>query len=347
MFHDLTLVIICALYFSMTFASSLNESRSNTSSERTIYNITYLYVEQYPYESIIDETWRFHFGRENKSLQGIISRAVNLISNTHCPHFNFQPRKVENFKTLNDYLVSPDIKSLNDDGYEGEYFMLAPVPVSVRLYYNMHYKPRLFSWLSGFADTPGVVVVRRLDDVYLLESLLMALKESTLFLYFLFGILPSVAVLMWIVDRKWKIDEHVRSWRGMFSKMYWAVVTMATVGYGDIVPVTAIGKILSVLWMLVSLIVVACFTSVITTRMVEPAVNLLNKEIAVVKGTWDETIGRLLVNHYRSSNYTLTVDTYEELLDKVRDNTTLFAGFLDYNVAATMQKEMTEKHLGE
>jgi len=51
--------------------------------------------------------------------------------------------------------------------------------------------------------------------------------------------------------------------------LWWSVVTVTTVGYGDVVPITALGKLFGALTMVSALLVIALPVSVIGTRFVE------------------------------------------------------------------------------
>ena len=52
--------------------------------------------------------------------------------------------------------------------------------------------------------------------------------------------------------------------RGVGQGIWWAMVTMTTVGYGDKAPKTLGGRVVALVWMLVSVILIASFTAVIT-----------------------------------------------------------------------------------
>ncbi len=49
--------------------------------------------------------------------------------------------------------------------------------------------------------------------------------------------------------------------------IYWAIVTITTVGYGDVVPVTAMGRALSAVGMLVGFAIIAVPTGIITAEL--------------------------------------------------------------------------------
>lgn len=51
------------------------------------------------------------------------------------------------------------------------------------------------------------------------------------------------------------------------ASIYWAIVTTTTVGYGDVVPVTVIGKILASIMMITGYAIIAVPTGLISVEM--------------------------------------------------------------------------------
>ena len=51
------------------------------------------------------------------------------------------------------------------------------------------------------------------------------------------------------------------------KSIYWAVVTLTTVGYGDVVPVTAVGKFLASIIMILGYGIIAVPTGIVTAAM--------------------------------------------------------------------------------
>ncbi len=58
-----------------------------------------------------------------------------------------------------------------------------------------------------------------------------------------------------------------------FNALYWAGISLATVGYGDIYPITVIGKTLGVITSLVGIAIVALPIGVISTKFMEKIKN--------------------------------------------------------------------------
>ena len=53
------------------------------------------------------------------------------------------------------------------------------------------------------------------------------------------------------------------------NSIYWAIVTMTTVGYGDITPATALGKFLSACVMLMGYTIIAVPTGIVSVSMMK------------------------------------------------------------------------------
>ncbi|MBV9492004.1 MAG: transporter substrate-binding domain-containing protein [Verrucomicrobia bacterium] len=79
----------------------------------------------------------------------------------------------------------------------------------------------------------------------------------------LLAALGTVAGLIWLCERRVNASQFGRGdpVRGLGSSLWWAAVTMTTVGYGDVSPRTCKGRMVAVLWMFVSLVIVSVFTA--------------------------------------------------------------------------------------
>ena len=84
-----------------------------------------------------------------------------------------------------------------------------------------------------------------------------------LIISFLVLILLLVGTLAWLMERK-RNPEHFNPnpIKGIAGGIWWAAVTMTTVGYGDLTPKTMGGRLIALLWMFASMLLVS---SVIAT----------------------------------------------------------------------------------
>lgn len=60
------------------------------------------------------------------------------------------------------------------------------------------------------------------------------------------------------------------------TSIYWAVVTMTTVGYGDIAPRTAVGQLLALILMVVGYAIIAVPTGIVSAELTRAATNRSN-----------------------------------------------------------------------
>lgn len=111
-------------------------------------------------------------------------------------------------------------------------------------------------------------------------------------------LLLAVGVLAWLLERKENPDHFGGNRRqGIFAGFWWAMVTMTTVGYGDLAPRSVGGRILGMIWMLTALLLVSFFTASITSALtvgqlsqrISGANDLARMRVASVPGTTSAT----------------------------------------------------------
>lgn len=96
--------------------------------------------------------------------------------------------------------------------------------------------------------------------------LIGALKRSThqifLFLFTVFMLVTIFAALIYM------IEPAEAGFTSIPIAVYWAIVTLTTVGYGDIVPVTPLGRAISTLVMLIGYSIIAVPTGVFSAEVI-------------------------------------------------------------------------------
>jgi voltage-gated potassium channel len=101
------------------------------------------------------------------------------------------------------------------------------------------------------------------------DALWMALKASrhkiVVFLLAVFSIVCIMGTLMYLIEG----PEH--GFTSIPVAVYWAIVTMTTVGYGDIAPQTVPGQAIAALVMIMGYAIIAVPTGIVSAEMVRTA----------------------------------------------------------------------------
>lgn len=103
----------------------------------------------------------------------------------------------------------------------------------------------------------------------LTKALRASIYKIIVFMTFIFILVILLGTLMYIV-------EHGNpGFRSIPSSIYWAIVTITTVGFGDIVPVTYLGKLISSVIMLAGYAIIAVPTGIVTAEIANSRHNKL------------------------------------------------------------------------
>ncbi len=96
----------------------------------------------------------------------------------------------------------------------------------------------------------------------LLKSLKLSFPKIMVFFLFVVIMVISLGTMMYMVEG----SQPGTPFTDVPTSIYWAVVTMTTVGYGDIVPVTFVGRILSAVVMLLGYTIIAVPTGIVSAQ---------------------------------------------------------------------------------
>ncbi|XP_073256589.1 uncharacterized protein [Porites lutea] len=124
---------------------------------------------------------------------------------------------------------------------------------------------------------PGTEYITNEEQINALSVVLDAVKSSwPLFAVTL--VLTAIAgIVMWALDTYWNSEEFPRSFiRGSWDGFWWSFISMTTVGYGDKTPKSVVGRIFSIIWIQLGLVIMAIFMAHITS-----ALTVLNLEMGL------------------------------------------------------------------
>ncbi len=138
--------------------------------------------------------------------------------------------------------------------------------------------PLYIGWLFGPVRYLMVIRTFRLIRVFrvfklfsflqegdlLMRSIIISAPKIGVFFLFMVILVISMGTLMYIVEG----SIPGTPFTDIPTSIYWAVVTMTTVGYGDIAPATFMGRVLSAIVMLMGYTIMAVPTGIVSAQMV-------------------------------------------------------------------------------
>ena len=138
--------------------------------------------------------------------------------------------------------------------------------------------PLYLGWIIGSARYLMILRTFRLIRVFRVFKLFSFLEEGDklmkslrlsshkILVFFLFVVIMTISLgtLMYMVEG----NEPDTQFTDVPTSIYWAIVTMTTVGYGDIAPVTLVGRFLSAIIMLLGYTIMAVPTGIVSAQFI-------------------------------------------------------------------------------
>jgi len=128
-----------------------------------------------------------------------------------------------------------------------------------------------------FSGSQSLLVLRalRLLRIFRIFKLSLYLSEMQFLSVAIKGSLRKISIFMLIVltlviilgSVMYLVEGGKNGFESIADSIYWAIVTITTVGYGDISPVTSMSKFVASVIMLTGYAIIAVPTGIITTEM--------------------------------------------------------------------------------
>ncbi|XP_031563547.1 uncharacterized protein LOC116299055 [Actinia tenebrosa] len=247
---------------------------------------------------------------------------------------NFDNRTKQVKGTLKDYITQAlqiccSSLKLNysqmkvDSSKEIELFIRKDRSAGLSFYFpvfaNKYQKEKFQRPFVGLYDSPGpVIFVYDKDNTK--GAVFTALTQSWQ-IPALCVLLASISgVILWFLDHKHNKHELPQEFhRGSCVGLWWAFVTMTTVGYGDIAPKSFRGRLFAVIWMIIGCIALTLFnaqlTAMITSNELPNEMNLIGKQIVIPRG------GKPFLEEELNLGAEYREEDFSDLLTKIRKKT--------------------------
>jgi len=136
------------------------------------------------------------------------------------------------------------------------------------------------------------------------RNFFFAFKENSFVFTFTFSSLFVNIILFSFLTYIYEHNAGNKNFDSIWAAIYWGIITSFTVGYGDIVPISDVGKIAASLMVIINVILVSVLTAGFS-------VSFINKLLELKEG---EIVMRDLRDHIVICGYN---ETSEEILEKI------------------------------
>ncbi|GAA4270049.1 ion transporter [Hyunsoonleella aestuarii] len=102
------------------------------------------------------------------------------------------------------------------------------------------------------------------ESTNLIRALKLSRAKIILFMMFVFILCVILGTIMYLVE-----SGQDSGFTSIPRSVYWAIVTLTTVGYGDIAPATALGQLIASVIMLMGYAIIAVPTGIVSAQMVK------------------------------------------------------------------------------
>jgi len=190
---------------------------------------------------------------------------------------------------------------------------------------------------SRIYTSSDLVVVVKKSRIYALQKIFGAVQQCADFFSFSFLLTLMLGMLLWMFEHRYNSKFPQTFLEGSGKGIWCSFVTMTTVGYGDIFPVTFLGRSAIVLWIMLGLVLGAVLTASIGNN-VSDSNDIHGKVIAVLQNTTAANIAK------RDFQATLSYGkSYEEVFHRVKEGGA-FAALVNSDVVAAHQHHFNDRH---
>jgi voltage-gated potassium channel len=184
-------------------------------------------------------------------------------------------------------------------------FILSPISIVDLLAIIPYYRP--LRVLRIFLLFRLIKVLRYTNSINQIVNVLKDKKFELYTLVLLYGLAAFFGSTVMYIYEGHGINEKIQTF---FDAVYWSIITISTVGYGDITPVSLEGKIITTVLIGTGFLVLAFGTSIITTGLVARMEEVkIHRVISMVHKLQDYTIicsygvtGRVLAGELNKIN---------------------------------------------
>ncbi|CAH3167157.1 unnamed protein product [Pocillopora meandrina] len=268
-----------------------------------------------------------HYNSSSKSLEGDLSRYMNTALNACCPRLRIYDEKINITSSCEMEIL---IRRNHDKN---------PV-IHFPIFSNKGETEQLQRRFVALFHSPGPAVLKfgHGSDPFS-NRFLYLLKNvwALVLISFLHALLAGI--IIWALEHRTNSAQFPSSsFRGIGQGVWWAFVTMTTVGYGDKAPQSSLARTFAILWMLEGTVLTTVFSARLTADLTAGEIgydlNLLGKRVGVPLGM--ETF---LIKEFNFGADFEELEDFHELIDSHKYSSLEYLLFFDYDMASDLIKK--------
>ena len=208
--------------------------------------------------------------------------------------------------------------------------------LSMRHISKGYFEDRQAKPLLQRSSAKGMVVIVPRNRIQVLNKLFHGLTRCQGLVFLAIIIVVCSSTIYWIIERLNRPNMNFAEFTAsIVNSLWWSVITMTTVGYGDCYPKTRLGRLWAVCWMFIALVSIGVLTATVSSIIMGvDDFDVTERKVSVLKDSPEHVVA---VETYRSN--VVTYDNYDGVYDAVRKGE-VFAGLVLYEVAAWDQEKI-------
>ncbi|XP_066929884.1 uncharacterized protein [Clytia hemisphaerica] len=181
---------------------------------------------------------------------------------------------------------------------------------------------------TSFLNSEKQALVVPIQDLYVVLRFVDGLENclSTLLIAIVCSI--NVAFLIWIIEHRSNEEFDAEVGPGIWSAIWFCLVTMTTVGYGDKAPRHFLSRLICLAWMICGMMMTAFITATIVEAM-SKGLSKEDKQIAVLENSM-----AMYVLPNKVNGIPKPVESHIDALEMVRSDEATKGALVDVEVAA-------------
>ena len=125
--------------------------------------------------------------------------------------------------------------------------------------------------------------------------------------------------IAWHFEKKKNAEQFRPGWKGIFDGVWWSIVTMTTVGYGDKTPKSRGGKMVALIWMFSGLLFISGLTASVASSLTVDKLSNNAKDFNEFKERKVGSVKSSSSTEFLKVNFFSDVQLYENVTEGLTD----------------------------